>query len=76
MSGPQPVALRDAIIVLGSALEEFDGLVPATELARRRDDAGISPRTMTRARAALGTAAVRRGRAWYIIRPWPTREVH
>jgi hypothetical protein len=76
MSGPQPHALAAAIELLGTLLERHEGAVPSTELAREAAAAGISARTMTRARAMLGTAAIRRGGSWVIIRPWPTREVH
>jgi hypothetical protein len=70
MSGPQPHALAAAIELLGTLLERHEGAVPSTELAREAAAAGIS------ARAMLGTAAIRRGGSWVIIRPWPTREVH
>lgn len=76
MSGPSPAALTAAVELLGQLLEQHEGVVPSTELATAAARAGISPRTMTRARAMLGTAAVREGDGWVVIRPWPTREVH
>lgn len=75
MSGPQPVALAAGVALLGRLLDEHEGAVPSDELAREAAAAGISARTMTRARAFLGTAAIRRGSGWVVIRPWPTREV-
>lgn len=73
---PRPVALAAAVEALGELLELHDGKVPAAELERVAADRAISRRTMTRARAVLGTASVRDGRGWVIIRPFPTREVH
>jgi hypothetical protein len=72
---PRPVALADAVEVLGTLLERYDGKVPSDVLEAEREAAGVSPRTMTRARAVLGTVAVRDGRGWCVIRPYPTREV-
>lgn len=76
MSGPQPIALRAGVELVGEMLERHDGRVPAAELSREAEARGISRRTMTRARAALGTASIRVGAAWYVIRPYPSREVH
>lgn len=74
--GPDPIALRDAVALLGELLQAHDGRVPASELDAAIAAGTVSRRTMTRARAALGTASVKVGRQWFVIRPYPTREVH
>jgi hypothetical protein len=73
--GPASTALSEAENFL--RVELASGRVPSKELETRARDAGISGRTLKRAKQALGAKAVRDGAtgAWYCILPHEFEEI-
>lgn len=69
LPGPAPAARERAQLWLVRELERSGGRLPSAELGRRAEAAGITTRTLERARAAAGVLAVRSVGQWYAVLP-------
>jgi len=69
LPGPAPAARERAELWLVRELERSGGVLPAAELERRAELAGVTSRTLRRARAAAGVLARRAGGRWFAVLP-------
>jgi hypothetical protein len=69
LPGPPPRELERAAAWLVRELERAGGRLASGELERRAGLAGISPRTLRRARHSRGVLADHNGGRWYAVLP-------
>lgn len=69
LPGPAPAARERAQLWLVRELERSGGTLAVVELERRAELAGISARTLRRARQAAGVIPSRDGSGWYVTLP-------